>query len=118
MTILVVDDDDVWVKVVTRYFTHLKHEVFSSYTWAGALALAELHTPKVIMIDGSLPDGTSAGFCAAIRAKAKFDKTALILVSGDDRHSEACKADKFVLKGGSLSDVEAAIGEALKAKAA
>ncbi|OGR67155.1 MAG: hypothetical protein A2081_05010 [Elusimicrobia bacterium GWC2_61_19] len=118
MTILIVDDDDVWVKVVTRYFTELKYKVFSSYTWAGALALADQHVPRAILIDGSLPDGTSSGFCATLRANAKFDKTALIVVSGDDRAADCCKADKFVLKGGSLSEVEAAITEALKAKAA
>ena len=118
MTILVVDDDDVWVKVVTRYFTQLEYKVFSSYTWAGALALADQHSPKVILIDGSLPDGTSSGFCAAIRADARFDKTALILVSGDNRVAEGCKADKFVLKGGSITEVEAAISEVLRAKAA
>jgi DNA-binding response OmpR family regulator len=114
MKILVVDDDDVWVKVVTRYFTHLKYEVFSSYAWAGALALAEQHVPEVILVDGSLPDGTPSDFCAAIRANAKFKKTALILVSGDDREEQGCKADRFVLKGGSLSEVEAAINETVK----
>jgi CheY-like chemotaxis protein len=117
MIILVADDDDVWVKVVTRFFTGLKYRVVSAYTWSGALALADLHTPDVILIDGSLPDGSASGFCATIRSNPKFTRTALIVVSGDDRAGDCCKADKFVLKGGSLSEVETAINEALKSKA-
>lgn len=118
MIMLIADDDDVWVKIATRYFTELKYQVFSAYTWSGALALAERHVPKVILLDGSLPDGSPAGFCAAIRSDPKFNGTALILVSGSERSGEGCKADKFVLKGGYLSEIEAAIKEVLKARGA
>jgi CheY-like chemotaxis protein len=114
---LIADDDVVWVKVVTRYFTGLKYTVFSSSTWAGARALADQHLPQVILLDGSLEDGTSADFCASIRANPRLNKTALIVVSGDELEAAVCKADSFVLKGGSLGEVEDAIAEVQKRRA-
>jgi CheY-like chemotaxis protein len=114
---LVADDDPFFIKVVFRFFTGLKYEVLSADTYAGALALAEERVPEVIIVDGSLPDGDDAGFCAAIRSKRKFDRTALIIVSGDDGDREGSKADRFVLKGGHLTDIETAVNETLRERA-
>jgi DNA-binding response OmpR family regulator len=118
MILLIADDDPVFVKVIFRFFSRLKYEVVSASTYAGALALAEERSPEVILLDGSLPDGNDAGFCVAIRSRRKFDRTALIIVSGDDAAREGCKADRFVLKGGPLSEIETAINETLRERQA
>jgi len=116
MKILIADDDILWVKVASRYFSLKKHEVRSAHTFAGALALAAESLPDCILADGELEDGSVEEFCAAVRGLAGLEKTALVCVSGTERHAHACGADASVVKSGVLAELEAAIAAALKAR--
>jgi CheY-like chemotaxis protein len=112
MLTLIADDDIVWVKILSRFLKGLNYEVISAGTCAEALALAEKRVPGVILVDGTLMDGDAARLCAAIRARPGLDRTALVLISGEEHSPEACGADGFVLKGGQLAEIAAAIKEA------
>ena len=116
MRILIADDDALWVKVACRYFTLKKHEVCSSPTFAGALALAAERRPDCILADGELADGTVNIFCESVRASAGLEKTALVCVSGGELSPGACGSDACALKGGSLAELEAVMEAALKAR--
>lgn len=113
MKILIADDEDSWIKVSKRFFSEGGHEVVSADTYAKALELARLHLPDVMLIDGSLPDGDALAFCAAVRSDRRLERSAILVVSGDEVDAESCGAEAAVLKGGPLSDVEAAISAAL-----
>lgn len=113
MRILIADDDKAWVRVVTRYFSESGHKIFSSDTWSGAQALAGAEVPDVILMDGALPDGEPADFCAAIRAMAPLSRTALLVVSGEELEAGKLGADGFIFKGGSLAELETAINSVL-----
>ena len=64
-----------------------------------------------------MPESSCSIVAAGASTESRFGGTALILVSGDERKRDSCKADRFVLKGGSMREIEGAISEALKAKA-
>jgi DNA-binding response OmpR family regulator len=115
MKILVADDDALWVKIACHYFSLKKHEVRSAGTFAGALALAAEQRPDCILADGELADGGVGAFCAAIRA-AGLEKTALVCVSGAEQCPAESGADACVVKGGALSELEAVMDAALKAR--
>ncbi len=116
MKILIADDDALWVKIVSHYFSLKKHEVRSAGTFAGALALAAGQRPDCILADGELADGGISAFCAAIKTTAGLEKTALVCVSGAEQCPAESGADACVVKGGALSELEAVIGAALKAR--
>ena len=116
MRILIADDDALWVKIACRYFSLKKHEVCSANTFAAALALAAERLPDCILADGELEDGSVEEFCAAVRGMAGLERTALVCVSGTERHATACGADASVVKSGALAELELAIAAALKAR--
>ena len=116
MRILIADDDALWVKILSKYFSLKKHEVCSADTFAGALALAAEKLPDCILVDGELPDGGVGMFCAAVRAAAGLEKTALVCVSGTEISADMSGADAVVLKGGGLDKLEATMAAALKAR--
>lgn len=114
MKILIADDDDAWIRVLARYFAPPGYEVLWAGTWAEAGVLAERQLPDVVLVDATLPDGDAAGFCATLRADSRFDRTALIMVSGNEGAAADCPADRFVLKGRPLKELEDLLPEALK----
>lgn len=117
MRILIADDDTIWVRVLARYFGGAGHEVLSGGTWEAARALAARAVPDVILLDSTLPDGEVGAFSRTIRSDARFDRTALLLLSGTEPEG-GHGADRFLLKGVPLAELEAAITSALAARAA
>lgn len=115
MRILIADDDALWVKIARKYFSLKKHEVCSAGTFASTLALAAERLPDCILADGELADGAVGEFCAAVRAAAGLEKTALVCVSGAEI-SDMCGADAVVLKGVGLDKLEATMAAVLKAR--
>ncbi|OGR66094.1 MAG: hypothetical protein A2X30_09635 [Elusimicrobia bacterium GWB2_63_16] len=111
MRILIVDDDAAWVHMLSCYFVGGGHEVLSGRTWAAARSLADHAVPDVILLDASLPDGEAGPFCEAIRSDVRYGRTALLLLSGTEPEA-GCGADRFVLKGLPMVELEAAIAAA------
>ncbi|MBI5743971.1 MAG: response regulator [Elusimicrobia bacterium] len=114
MKILIADDDAALKKVLCRFFSELNHEALCAATWKEAAGLLEQALPDCVLLDGDLPDGNSADFCARVRGDARFNKMALVVYSGADQEG-ACAADARVLKGTPLAEllnvVETAVRE-------
>ncbi len=118
MRILIADDDALWVKIARQYFSLKNHEVCSSDTFSGALALAADCRPDCILADGELADGLVGEFCTAVRAAAGLEKTALVCVSGSEISADMCGADAVAVKGVQFSELEGIMASALKARLA
>jgi len=114
MTILIVDDDPGWIKILSRVLTSLKYQVCTASTWAAAREAAKLHRPDCILLDCSLEGGTAAGFCAALKTDAELEKIPVIVLSGSDEERTSCGSDWFILKGGHFSEITDAVAEVLK----
>jgi len=115
MKILIADDDAPWARVLSRYFSSAGHEVYSCGTWQAAGALALQAVPDAILLDSWLPDGAAVDFCRVLRADARFDRTALVMVSGAGPEA-ARGADAMLTKGEPLEKLDAAISGALSAR--
>jgi CheY-like chemotaxis protein len=110
MTILIVDDDPGWIKILSRVLTSLQYQVCAASTWAAA----KLRRPDCILLDCSLEGGTAAGFCAALKADAELEKIPVIVLSGAEEERTSCGADRFILKGSHFSEITGAVAEVLK----
>ena len=117
MKIIIADDDAVWVRVLSVYLGGSGHEVLSGRTWAETRALADRDLPDAILLDSSLADGDAKDFCAVLRADPRFDRTALVLVSGAEPE-EGHGADRCLLKGEPMGAMVPAILAAAAARRA
>lgn len=117
MKILIADDDGVWVRVLARFLQGAGHEALAASTWGGARLLADRDLPDAILMDSALPDGDAKDFCAQLRTDRRFDRTALVLLSGVG--GAACEgADSCLLKGEPMASLAAGISAAAEARRA
>ena len=70
-SVLVVDDEEKIVDVVSAYLKNAGYAVFSAYDGEEALRLFELHAPDLVILDLMLPGKSGEEVCAAIRMRAR-----------------------------------------------
>ena len=103
LSILVIDDEIVWGRLLERTFENAGCSVRIAVTCAEGIKLAELHKPDCILLDFHLTDGDAVSICLAIRSAKSIRKTPVIIFSGDpDAEIPAytqCRAAGFILKG-------------------
>lgn len=117
-TLLIVDDDLLWAKIVAKYFAQFGYRVFIAGTCAEGIKFAELHKPACILLDFCLPDAEGSVCAANIRGNPELKKTPIIMVSGDENqqlpaHTEY-KLDDFILKGGSPEYIKVKVESLLR----
>ncbi|MDA8326176.1 MAG: response regulator [Nitrospiraceae bacterium] len=104
-SILVIDDDLIWHKLLKRLFEELGYNVHTAATCADGVRQAEQHKPDCIILDFHLTDGDAVSVCAALKKSKDSAKIPVIIFSSDPcaeitAYAE-CRAAYFVLKGGS-----------------
>lgn len=105
MNVLIADDDHFWVRILSSYFSSQGHAVRSAATYKAAFALASAEPPDCVIADGSLDDMSAADFCRLLRADPRFDRTAVVEVSGAEPEEEH-GTDAFLLKDGDIEKIE------------
>lgn len=109
-SILVVDDEVIWHRLLGRVLRESSYEVRAAATCAEGVKLAALHNPDCIILDFHLTDGDAVAVCSALKADKKTARIPVIIFSSDPAaeitaYSE-CKADYFLLKGpGAITDL-------------
>ena len=102
-SVLVVDDDETWRKLMMRFLDGAGYRIYTAATCAEGVKLAELHKPDCILLDFHLTDGDAVSMCAALRADQNIKPPPVIIVSSDPEAELAayaeCRAVSFVLKG-------------------
>lgn len=102
-TILVIDDDLFWHRLLMRLFDGTKYDVRAAASCEDGVRMAEQHRPDCILLDFHLKDGDAVDVCAALKNGGERPKFPVIVVSSDpDAEITAyaeCRADYFVLKG-------------------
>lgn len=118
-TILVIEDDMTWHKLLSRMLGGAGYKVLIVATCADGIKLAALHKPDCILLDFHLPDGDAVSVCSAMRSNEDTKEIPVIVFSSDPDAEEAactqCKAVKFVFKGHGalLEDLRTAVDEIL-----
>jgi len=105
-SILAVDDEAAWLKVLVRFFSEHNYKVYTAGTCAEGLRLAKLHRPDCILLDYLMPSGDGGQFCDCLHTAADIRKIPVIMVSSYPQEETNAyftyKTDGFVQKGGDL----------------
>lgn len=117
-SILIVDDDQNWLRPTIAFFKIFDYDVRSAFTCGEGLALARQHRPDCILLDFHLTDNDADHFCAQLRSDPDLKKTPVIIVSADaEQECDSylnCEADGFVLKGTPMNRVRMMIESILR----
>jgi CheY-like chemotaxis protein len=116
LSILVVDDDEVLGRVLSRVLGQQGHVVRRAETVAQALALAQDHSFHLALIDLYLPDGN--GLELARRLRQEHPGIQLILMTAyplilRDRPHLAEEFNQVLIKPLDLADLRRAVGSTL-----
>lgn len=117
-TILIIDDDRIWLRSISSFFKFFNYEVSTASTCAEGVALARQHKPDCVLLDFHLPDAEADFFCSRIRSDKDLKKTPIIIVSVDGEQECSsylkCEADGFVMKGGPLNTIRLMVKSMLR----
>lgn len=92
-TVLVIDDDGTFCRIIQRSLSDEHYKVQISHSVADALAAVEQKPFDAYVMDYKLPDGS--GFDVAERIRSKGSEAPIILISGCDISFVASRAEKF-----------------------
>jgi two-component system OmpR family response regulator len=112
-TILIVDDEPIWLKLLSRLFKYHGYAVLAASSCAEGLDKLRESDIDCALLDFNLGDGCGAVICAAIREKDAGPKTPVIIFSADPA-AEACltgthRADLVIFKDTSISELPVAL---------
>jgi len=100
--ILLVDDDENFLRLITILLQSHDYEVSEAHTGEEALKKAN-HKPDLIILDRQLPDGDGLEICRKIREDTKLRSIPIIILSARDRSDDKVEglyigADDYVTK--------------------
>ena len=118
--ILWVEDDKFLAKILSKKFISLGYSLLSASNGAEALAIAEIETPDIVMLDIIMPDLTGFEVLQKLKMQEKFKKTPVIMLSNLSSPSDIDKAKKlgavgFIVKAAvSLDEIVAQVEKLVK----
>jgi len=86
--ILVVDDDDSVIRLLTLFFDDLGYEVVAAHDGMGAVELAMKYMPDVMILDIMIPRLTGFRTCQFIHQQKGFEKLPIIFLTAKDHPSD------------------------------
>lgn len=115
-TVLVADDEEQWLQLVSRVFKSHGCKVLTAPSCAGALAVLRENEPDCAVLDFNLSDGDATAVCAAIKAR-QGRRTPIVIFSSDPAAQECVAsgrlADRFVPKTAPLEELFGVVRELL-----
>ena len=102
-TILIADDEPAIVELVRVTLEDERVRVFEAFDGDGALALATLLQPDLVLLDVNLPDRTGLEVCRALRHDAALARTKVVMLTAatqaeDVARGMAAGADHYLTK--------------------
>jgi signal transduction histidine kinase/DNA-binding response OmpR family regulator len=111
-SILVVDDDEATLDLMTRWLEPLGYRVVVALDGETGLRLARQHRPNLILLDAWLPGRSGYDILSELRKDAVVGNTPVILVTVDDDRARglACGASDYLRKPVSEETLAAVLG--------
>ncbi len=118
LTLFAVDDNEAWLRTLTRWFAPLGYKVHTATTCGDAVKMMDSIQPDCLLLDFNLEDGTAEDVCRFIRTSDKFKKIPIIIISsyGEEEltaHNQ-CQADAFIYKCTSLENIQGVVEGVLR----
>ncbi|MEW5895116.1 MAG: response regulator [Candidatus Omnitrophota bacterium] len=97
LKILIVDDDDLTLKLLTRRLESAGYKVIAAQTGEGAMKQVNLGKPDIILMDILLPDMQGSDAVKMLRERTDISKTRIIflssIISSDGENEQGIKVD-------------------------
>ena len=117
-TLLAVDDNEAWLRTLTRWFAPLGYNIHTATTCRDAMNMTETLRPDCLLLDYNLGDGTAEDVCGYIRNHEQLKKTPIIVISiYEDKEQTChgqCQADAFIYKCTSLGTIQGKVESILR----
>ncbi len=81
--LLIIEDDPIVTKVLTRIFVSEKYEVKQVGTAEGGFQAALKGLPDLVLLDISLPDGSGLDLCRRMKEDRRIRHIPIIILTGD-----------------------------------
>ncbi len=81
--ILIVDDDHIMSKVMSRMFASEKYDVKLSHTAKDAMETCVKELPDLVILDINLPDGNGLDMCKEMKDSPRLKHIPVIMLTGD-----------------------------------
>lgn len=99
--VLIAEDDALLRNLYGKVLKHAGHTLLYAQSCADTLAQLETEVPDVVVLDMTMPDGTSWPILEYMRSHERFQKTHIIVVTGNrqfERRVTEHGADYFLSK--------------------
>lgn len=101
--ILIIDDNVVWHKLISRLLDDIDCDVRTAATCADGVMMAGEHEPDCVLLDFHMGDGNAVTVCSELRKNGKAADIPVIVMSSDPEAEfpayAECHAAYFFLKG-------------------
>ncbi|MBN1937197.1 MAG: response regulator, partial [Anaerolineae bacterium] len=119
--ILVIDDDQVNINLITRYLTMIGYEVVSATNGADGLDLFQKHHPDLILLDVIMPGMNGFRVCQIIRDEFSVHHIPIVMVTSLQETEQRIAAlesgaDDFLSKPFSIYELAARVKSLLRIK--
>jgi CheY-like chemotaxis protein len=116
--VLVVDDDQVFRTVISRWFGKRGMSVIAQASAYGLLNAVAMHRPRLVLVDVMMPGLDGPSVVDLIRKDPELQQTTVILCSSMEesalaKRAQACAANGYVSKTGGLPAVQSELGRLL-----
>ena len=90
MRVLLVDDHEDTLELLTELLSEVGAEVRSAGSKADALAALDGFSPHVLVTDLRLPDGDGSDLVRTVRSRSEFASLPAVALTGDSRAADEC----------------------------
>lgn len=101
--ILIADDDEGLVDVMTRRFERLGLRVDGAYDGQSALHQIDQHEPELVILDVNMPSGSGLGVCKMLSHDLRLKSIPIVFLTGrkDEQTVRLCRELRghYVQKG-------------------
>ena len=101
--ILIADDDEGLVDLMTRRFERLGLRVHRAYDGQSALDQIDQHEPELVILDVNMPSGSGLGVCKMLSHDLRLNSIPIIFLTGrkDEQTVRLCRELRghYVQKG-------------------